>query len=272
MSYNNQSNMEKLIATAALLMSKRGKTQEVDVLRQSIANLTWDNYQGDNYGNLYLEVPLLFYGEILSYKDKLEESISSVIDELKTMVGSISVVIKPKLEAPDNWRENLHTLASSQFGLPKSNNQYEADIFMLMPFQNNNLDIVYRDHICKSAKELNLTIKRGDDFFTKHSIVDDIWSAINAAKIIIAECTGRNANVFYELGISHALGKQTIMITQNSLDVPFDLQQWRYIKYVASSQGLKEFGRVLTEVIETTLKKNNVQIDKPPSDEDEIPF
>ena len=48
--------------------------------------------------------------------------------------------------------------------------------------------------------------------------------------------TGRNPNVYYELGYAHARGKQVILITQDDGDFPFDVSGIRHITY--STQGL----------------------------------
>jgi nucleoside 2-deoxyribosyltransferase len=45
--------------------------------------------------------------------------------------------------------------------------------------------------------------------------MQDVWNHINKARIIIADLTTRNPNVFYEVGIAHALGKDVILLTQN---------------------------------------------------------
>lgn len=261
---------ERLIATATLLLNTRGKSQESELLRQSEATIEWYKHDwGTDFGRLHLDIPVVFYFKIQSQINSLQESIVEVTRELSKHNEDIDeVIIKPKLEAPENWRKNTVTLADSQFGLPQIIPQHRSDIFMIMPFQGNSLDVVYRDHICLVARRLNLTIKRGDDFFTKRSIMDDIWNAINAAKIIIADCTGRNPNVFYELGIAHTLGKKTIMITQNGNDVPFDLKQWRYMEYQVSSQGLKDLQRQLSNAIKSILGETDNHTPSP----DEIPF
>jgi hypothetical protein len=41
----------------------------------------------------------------------------------------------------------------------------------------------------------------------------------------------RNPNVFYELGLAHALKKPVVLVSSNSDDVPFDLQHIRVIYY-----------------------------------------
>ena len=49
--------------------------------------------------------------------------------------------------------------------------------------------------------------------------------------VLVAELTTRNPNVFYELGIAHALNKPVVLISSNEPDVPFDLQHIRVIYY-----------------------------------------
>ena len=84
-------------------------------------------------------------------------------------------------------------------------------------------------HMKSVAQKLNKAIARADDFFTTEQVVDEVWTASLKTKLVIADCTGRSPNVFYELGLEHAIGKPTIVITQNHDDVPFDIRAWRYI-------------------------------------------
>ena len=64
------------------------------------------------------------------------------------------------------------------------------------------------------------------------------------AKVLLAELTSKNANVFYELGLAHALGKPVVLVSETMDDVPFDLQQLRVILYdkedPAWGQSLRE--------------------------------
>ena len=53
----------------------------------------------------------------------------------------------------------------------------------------------------------------------------------NAAKVLVAELTSRNPNVYYELGIAHALQKPVVLISSNEEDVPFDVRHIRVIYY-----------------------------------------
>ena len=143
-------------------------------------------------------------------------------------------------------------ICSPLFGTPKEPS-VKSDIFVVMPFLKN-LQPVYDDHIQNTAKKMNLTVSRGDDFFTTQSIISDIWNAINYCRIVIADCTGRNPNVFYEIGMAHTLGKPVILISQNKDDIPFDIQHIRYLIYEFTPRGMTEFEKSLASTIETELK------------------
>jgi hypothetical protein len=112
-----------------------------------------------------------------------------------------------------------------------------------------NLKPVYEDHIKKVAAQLKLAVRRADDFFTAHAVIDDIWAAMYQSKLVIADCTGRNANVYYEIGMAHTIGKPVILTTQNETDVPFDLRAIRYIHYSYTPPGMQIFEERLAKTI-----------------------
>ncbi|RLP28005.1 hypothetical protein D8676_02315 [Mesorhizobium sp. YM1C-6-2] len=91
----------------------------------------------------------------------------------------------------------------------------------------------YFQHIYEPAiKKAGLRPIRADtDIFGTGKIIDQIWSGINSAKVLVAELTTRNPNVFYELGLAHALDKPVVLISSNGEDVPFDLKHIRVIYY-----------------------------------------
>ena len=76
-----------------------------------------------------------------------------------------------------------------------------------------------------------LPLRADDDMFKTGKIVDQIWLGIHSAKVLVAELTGRNPNVFYELGLAHALQKPVVLVSSNEGDVPFDVQHIRVIYY-----------------------------------------
>ena len=78
-----------------------------------------------------------------------------------------------------------------------------------------------------------------------------IWENILRADLIIADLTGRNPNVFYELGYAHALHKNTVLITQSIDDVPFDLRHRQMIKYFATAKGYKDLNESLKNYVKS---------------------
>jgi hypothetical protein len=141
------------------------------------------------------------------------------------------------------------------FGLAKGTVRRNHDLFVLMPFRPE-LRPVYEDHIRTVATRVQLSVARADDFFTARAVIDDIWAAILSSRVIIADCTGRNPNVFYEIGIAHTVGKPVVLITQDADDVPFDLRHRRYLEYRFTPRGMAEFedslARTLLEVTAET--------------------
>ena len=81
-----------------------------------------------------------------------------------------------------------------------------------------------------------------DDLFSTGVVIDDVLNLIKNADYLIADLTGRNPNVYYELGFAHSQKKKVVMITQSIGDVPFDLRNQRMIEYrdtIAGADALK---------------------------------
>ena len=102
--------------------------------------------------------------------------------------------------------------------------------FVAMPFDS--LFQAYYEQVIRPAvEELGLKCIRGDEIYSRPQIMADIWNSIRKARLVIAELTNKNPNVFYEVGLAHAIGKPLILLTRNENDVPFDLKALRYRYY-----------------------------------------
>ena len=108
-------------------------------------------------------------------------------------------------------------------------------------------------HVIKrTCSAVGLHAKRADDIFAPAIVIDDIWKMINSAALIIADITNPNANVFYELGIAHTLGKRVILLRQHSGEpAPFDIAFWRHFEYGLGPLQVDEFQDTLRKVLET---------------------
>ncbi|MFY1846257.1 hypothetical protein [Achromobacter dolens] len=112
-------------------------------------------------------------------------------------------------------------------------------VFVLMPFHRDFND-VYRLGIKQTAEEAGLRAERVDEQLYSESMLERIYQQITVADIIVADMTGQNPNVFYEVGYAHARGKICILLTQNASDIPFDLKQHRHIVYGDSIVTLQQ--------------------------------
>jgi nucleoside 2-deoxyribosyltransferase len=117
----------------------------------------------------------------------------------------------------------------------------EIDIFafVLMPFEKA-YDDIYKLGIKETAAQLDIVAERIDEQIFQEGILDRIYRQIEVADIIIADMSGQNPNVFYEVGYAHAKGKLCILMTKDASDIPFDLKHHRHIVYGASINGLRD--------------------------------
>lgn len=109
--------------------------------------------------------------------------------------------------------------------------------FVLMPFEKK-FDDVYKYGIKSIGESLGIVVERVDEQNFSETMLERIYRQIEVADFIIAEMTGRNANVFYEVGYAHAKGKLCALITQDASDIPFDLKHHKHIVYNGSASDL----------------------------------
>ncbi|MEL7432834.1 MAG: DUF4062 domain-containing protein [Chloroflexota bacterium] len=154
------------------------------------------------------------------------------------------------MNEPGEDYDNKITVAPL-WGEPIRRSQFQSDIFMIMPFREP-YNSVYTEVIRPLAADLNMTIKRGDEFAsTRGSIMQEVWAALNSCRLVIAETTMINANVYYELGIAHTLGKPVILLTQTKEveELPFDIRGLRFTVYEDSATGSQDLEKNLRKTI-----------------------
>jgi len=70
------------------------------------------------------------------------------------------------------------------------------------------------------------------------NIMNRVWQDIRRSDVVVADLTEENPNVFYEMGLAHALGKPIIMIKQkDTRRVPFDVSNHKYKEYETTNLG-----------------------------------
>ena len=103
--------------------------------------------------------------------------------------------------------------------------------FVMMPFSEplgSYYKKIYEPAIVRTGLR---PVRADDDIFAVGKIIDQVWSGISSARVLVAELTGRNPNVFYELGLAHALKKPVVLVASTEGDVPFDVRHIRVIYY-----------------------------------------
>ena len=126
-----------------------------------------------------------------------------------------------------------------------------AGCFVLMPFRPD-FPPVFEQHIATTCRRLGISASRADGIFSTRPFMDDIREAVLTARVIIADLTDCNPNVFYELGICHALGKAVILITQDR-EVPSDVRHIRYLLYQYTPPGMQRFETALEMTLRGVL-------------------
>lgn len=94
------------------------------------------------------------------------------------------------------------------------------------------------DALTAGVEAAGMRCLRADDIWERDHIMDDVLSLIWRARVVIADLSGKNPNVFYEAGIAHTLGRDVLLVAQSLDDVPFDLRSIRTLQYLNNGEGL----------------------------------
>jgi hypothetical protein len=188
---------------------------------------------------------------LISFKDEETEGGKKPVGEIKdTGLWSkirVSFGGMRLSEAAMLSRHSTGMAVTPVFGRPRQPDE-KIDVFVLMPF-NAKMEKVYTNHIKKMGEELGLIIRRADTF-APGPFMEKVWDGICAAQLILADCTQKNPNVFYEIGMAHTVGKKVVLITRWEKDIPSDIKHYDYIPYVYDPEGAHQ----LIEKLRTFVK------------------
>lgn len=167
-------------------------------------------------------------------------------------ISGLEEVIHNTIESAEKLRADVIFLGPERLNRPSTivDDSKRTTCFLVMPFSMEWSDSVTASlrKVCRSE---NIYALRGDDIFRPTDILDDIWNGIMESQFVIADITGNNANVFYELGMAHAIGTPVIVLAQDADKVPFDLKSRRILIYEADK--LDELEKGLKAAIEEVM-------------------
>ncbi len=110
------------------------------------------------------------------------------------------------------------------------------------------------DYIIKNAilkANPTLEVLRADEELNPSSISNDIFTKLMHSRFVVADITYPNPNVFYELGIRHAIKTGTILIREHvDFTIPFDISHLRHIEYTQEPAGMDKLSNQLKRMFD----------------------
>ena len=119
--------------------------------------------------------------------------------------------------------------------------------FVLMPFEGE-FDAVYEAQIRPALEDASYVVQRADSLLDQRNVLRDVVEGISGADLVIAELTGLNTNVLYEVGLAHGLGIPVVLLTQELEEVPFDLRGYRIQVYSTRFDEIGKLRESLTSI------------------------
>lgn len=179
----------------------------------------------------------------------LEDKKSHTISEIKQYVrsnfsesftegqfsGSIDNLLKNRrIEKLDR---GVYKILDQDNFLTKESTVSMRKCFVVSPIGDAGLDIrknadqLYQHIIKPVCEKCGFEAKRVDDFNTSDSITQDILDALNEYDLVIADLTGHNPNVFFEIGYRTKSQKPIIHLKRKGETLPFDVSAIRTFEY-----------------------------------------
>src|SRR5262245_21599368 len=158
--------------------------------------------------------------------------------------------------------------------------EYTKTCFVIMPFgkkkvgdQEVDFDFIYREVFAPAIEAtplpegdgVRLVPKRTDQDFFAGDISQEMFEYLEYSRFALADISGLNANVFYELGVRHRAHEAgTAIFRQIGSPIPFDINTVKAFDYeyqpaenVPQARGL--ISRVLTESLQYNRLDSPVQ-------------
>lgn len=228
----------KLIVTdlGRQILRPQQSSDEIDGLREAVFNApeisdVYSHYRGERipddkfFDNALVENYKIPREKLGEFKDIFFDTLKTaeLLDETGGKRRIVDVSNEPKADGAKS--ERIKKLGKAA--------KVSADdsCFVMMPFAGHlgsYYNAIYEPAITKAGLR---PVRADDDIFGTGKIIDQVWRGIVDAKVLVAELTSRNPNVFYELGLAHALQKPVVLVSSREEDVPFDLQHIRVIYY-----------------------------------------
>jgi uncharacterized protein YjbI with pentapeptide repeats len=113
------------------------------------------------------------------------------------------------------------------------------EVFVVMEFGDPQLDNLFNYGIEPVLKSLGVEARRVDRYEFKGRITDEILQNIVTARVVVAECSAPNKNVFFEVGFALGRAKEVVFLVDEADNIPFDLKDYKFLIHQKSIDSLK---------------------------------
>jgi len=211
-----------LIASFAYIMSVRSKLKQSNEI---------DKYRNEIEKKVYQ-----LQEELISNRDRFEQVNHLLLEYQKSNTTTFQEVSKVQdLKFFKNLDIDTDIIVNKKL------------IFVLTPF-NEKYNKTY-EIIKKTCNKAGFDCRRGDEERVSGHILRHIMNEILRARIVIANISGRNPNVMYELGICQAIGKPVLLISESGYDIPFDISVSRILIYQSRLHLSRELRDWITHTV-----------------------
>ncbi len=184
------------------------------------------------------------------YGDELQECVETFIVNVKflgllrTIAGSERLVSIDQVldEAPGRSTQRqwpaIETTAAASNGdvVVATDGDWSRVCFFVAPIgdelsdSRKHSDLVLASLVEPAIEELGLTVIRADGIERPGIITAQVIEHIVKSRLVVADLSFHNPNVFYELALRHAIGKPTVHVIRAQDAIPFDIEQFRTIR------------------------------------------
>jgi hypothetical protein len=165
----------------------------------------------------------------------IAEGLTGAKDVTPLAEGSGFVVRKPKTPAK----------ATAPLARAGDDSAQKPHAFVAMPFTPE-MEDVYHFGIKGPVKAAGLLCERVDQVQFDGLIISRIRERIETAKVVIADLSGANANVYLEVGYAWGKGRPTLLLVKDVKELKFDVQGHRCIVY----RNIRELEALLAAELE----------------------
>ena len=130
--------------------------------------------------------------------------------------------------------------------------------FVVMQFNPPEYEELFNDVIVPVCDKMGLLAFRSSQTYYPGLLIADIQRQIRESRVVIAEITPVNPNVYYEVGYADAIGKPVILIADGGkLDqLPFDVRAFRTLFYENTIGGKSKVETTLTEFLKNIMSQS----------------